>query len=121
MFEVRFIRSDSDCQESYFYHKEQEALSHYNTRFEGDTDLYLAVQLLSDTTLLTQHIFGFSAQELHLLKEIATCDQFDTCLFLYRLAEKEHGHNYDDLVSLRLRVASIEYDRFPVFFRLLNI
>lgn len=120
MFEVRFIRADSDCQESYYYHSEHDALAHYNIRLDGDAELYLAVQLFSDAELLKQYIFGFSVKELHLLRNIASDNQFDTCLNLYRLAKKQSGSNRDDLVSLRLRIASIEGDRFLTFFNLVN-
>ena len=90
MYEVRFIRTDTAADESYYYQDANDANYHFNLFDDADADLYFAVQLYHTNMLIAQKILGFSDEELRILPEVATKDQFDTCLALLHAAENEN-------------------------------
>lgn len=120
MYEVRFIRTDAAADESYYYQNESDAYYHFSLFGDADADLFFAVQLYDTNRLIVQRILGFSAEELQILSQMATNDQFDTCLMLLHAAEKANGSSQESLVQLRLKIVSIAYDRYGDFFKLIG-
>ena len=119
MYEVRFIRTDTAADESYYYQDTNDANYHFNLFDAADSDLYFAVQIYHTNMLIAQKVLGFSDEELRILLEVATKDQFDTCLALLHAAENENGSLQELLVQLRLKVVGIAYDRYEDFFKLI--
>ena len=119
MYEVRFIRTDTAADESYYYQNAHDAYYHFSLFDDADADLYFAVQLYDTNILTSQKILGFSDEELQILSEVATNDQFDTCLSLLHAAEIVKGSLQELLVQLRLKVVRIAYDRYDDFFKLI--
>ena len=119
MYEVRFIRTDTAIDESYYYHRESEAQQHFGLFNDADADMYFAIQIYNGDILIDQNILGYSDDEIQALAEVATRDQFDTCLALLHMAQSMNGSMQEMLISLRLKVVSIEYDRYEAFFNLI--
>ena len=120
MFEVHFIRADLLPKEIYCYSSEIAASEHYELFLDDKSDLYLAVQLYEDDALLKQHIIGYSGEEIALLRQIGTRDQFDTCLRLYYLGATSGYVLSVDLIALRLKIANINCDRYLAFYELIS-
>lgn len=120
MYEVRFIRTDTAANESYYYQNVNDANYQFNLFDDADADLYFAVQLYHTNMLITQKILGYTDEELRILLEVATKDQFDTCLALLYAAENEKGLLRELLVQLRLKVVGIAYDRYEDFYKLIG-
>ena len=42
---VRFVRADCGPDEEYYYHREKEAIDHYNLFLDDDSSLYLRIEI----------------------------------------------------------------------------
>lgn len=49
---VRFVRADCDPDEEYYYHREEDALRHYNLFLDDDSSLYLRIEIEHNNQIL---------------------------------------------------------------------
>ena len=49
---VRFVRADCGPDEEYYYHREKEAIDHYNLFLDDDSSLYLRIEIEHNNQIL---------------------------------------------------------------------
>jgi len=123
-FIVRFIRADESANEDYYYNNLADAKNHYEMFLQDDSDLYMAIQLIScsqeQESVISMNMMSMTDSERNMLLLFISQDQFDTCYKLQRALELFTSDSAkQDAVNIRLKLARLSPRSFLTFYDLL--